>query len=60
MARRNTLAPGLVAALLVVLGIVVGLPVNVVSDYLPENVTACRPVWIGGLAATSLLIVALT
>lgn len=60
MARRRTLAPGLAAALLVVLGIVVGLPVNVVSDYLPENVTANRPVWIGGLAATGLLIVALT
>ncbi|MFC6084101.1 NB-ARC domain-containing protein [Sphaerisporangium aureirubrum] len=60
MARRKTLAPGLVAALLVVLGILVGLPVNVVSDYLPESVTASRPAWIGGLAATALLIVVLT
>ncbi|MGW3349242.1 NB-ARC domain-containing protein [Nonomuraea rubra] len=56
----QTLAPALVAALLVVLGIMVGLPVNVVSDYLPDNVTAYRSAWIGGLVGTALLIVALT
>ncbi|WP_431906738.1 NB-ARC domain-containing protein [Nonomuraea jabiensis] len=60
MARRRTLAPAVVTALLVVLGIVIGLPVNVVSDYLPDNVTANRPAWIAGLAGAAVLIVALT
>ncbi|MGS2642399.1 NB-ARC domain-containing protein [Streptosporangium sp. G12] len=45
---------------LVVLGIVIGLPVNVVSDYLPDNVTGNRPAWIAGLAGAVLLVVALT
>jgi WD40 repeat protein len=60
MARRRTLAPALVTALLVVLGIMIGLPVNVVSDYLPDDVTANRPAWIAGLAGAAVLIVALT
>ncbi|MET9243242.1 NB-ARC domain-containing protein [Nonomuraea sp. NPDC003709] len=60
MARRRTLAPALVTALLVVLGILIGLPVNVVSDYLPDEVTANRPAWIAGLAGAVVLIVALT
>ncbi|MFD8564784.1 NB-ARC domain-containing protein [Streptosporangium canum] len=47
-------------ALLVVLGIVIGLPINVVSDYLPDNVTANRPAWIASLAGAVVLIVALT
>lgn len=60
MARRRTLAPAVVTALLVVLGVVIGLPVNVVSDYLPENITANRFAWIAGLSGVVVLIVALT
>jgi hypothetical protein len=50
---RNSL-PGLVAVILALLVVVIAVPLNVVSGYLPGAVTAHRLLWIG-LAATGLL-----
>jgi hypothetical protein len=47
--RRNLL-PGLLAGLAALLGILVAIPVTVVSGYLPAAVTRHRPLWIGLLA----------
>ncbi|MEV1242742.1 NB-ARC domain-containing protein [Nonomuraea sp. NPDC049750] len=42
------------------LGIVIGLPVNVVSDYLPAAVVGYKGIWIAGLLILALLIGCLT
>ncbi|MEV4576546.1 NB-ARC domain-containing protein [Nonomuraea jabiensis] len=60
MTRRRVFASNTAAGVLVLLGIAIGLPVNVVSDYLPPSVTSARGLWITGLVGTAGLIVALT
>jgi len=57
---RRSLLPGLLAGLLALLGILIAIPVTVVSGYLPAAVTSHRPVWIGLLAAGAAVIAALT
>jgi WD40 repeat protein len=58
--RGGRLAGGLVAALLAVAVVAVGIPLNVVTTYLPAGVTGHRPLWVGLLAGGGLVIVALT
>jgi NB-ARC domain len=60
MRGRRSLLPGLLAGLLALLGILIAIPVNVVSGYFPAAVTSHRPVWIGLLAALLAVIVVLT
>jgi hypothetical protein len=50
----------LLAGLLVLLGIVIAIPLNVVSTYFPAAVTSHRPLWIGLAGGGALVIVALT
>lgn len=54
--REGRLAGGLVAALVIVIGI----PLNVVSSYFPAAVTGHRLVWIGFLAGGIAVVAALT
>lgn len=58
--RRRRRAEGLLAALLVLLGIAVGLPLNVVGTYFPPWVTSLRALWVGLLIGVALLIVLLS
>ncbi|MFC3980058.1 NB-ARC domain-containing protein, partial [Streptosporangium jomthongense] len=66
MARRNSResrnkhAAEAATGTLVVLTIAVGLPVNVVSDYLPSMVTDHHTIWITGLVVVSFVAVLLT
>ncbi|MFG1682761.1 NB-ARC domain-containing protein [Nonomuraea sp. NPDC049269] len=59
MARRR-FASAVVAGLLGVVAIGVGLPVNVVSEYIPAEVQNNRPLWIGALAVAALVTMGLT
>ena len=60
MRGRRRLLPGLLAGFLALLGILIAIPVTVVSGYLPAAVTGHRPVWIGLLAGGAAVIAALT
>ena len=60
MRGRGNLVPGLLAATAAVLGILVAIPVNVVSSYLPASVTGHRLAWVAGLAAAVVVIAVLT
>ena len=57
---RRSLYSGLVAGLLVLLGITIAIPVNVISGYLPSAVTGHRPLWIGVAGGGISVIVVLT
>jgi NB-ARC domain/Phage integrase family len=57
---RRSLLPGLLAGLLTLLGILIAIPVTVVSGYLPAAVTGHRLVWIALLAVGATAIAALT
>ena len=60
MRGRENLLVGLGAALLALLGIIIAIPVTVVTGYLPAAVTSHRLLWIGLLAGGAVLIAALT
>ena len=60
MHGRKDLVRGLVAGLVVLLGIAIAIPVNVVTNYLPATVTGHRVVWIGLLAGAALVVMVLT
>jgi WD40 repeat protein len=57
--RRNLLGR-LLAGLLVLLGIAVAIPINVVSGYFPAAATGYRPLWIGLSSVGAVVIIALT
>jgi hypothetical protein len=57
---RRMLLPGLLAGLLALLGILIAIPVTVVSGDFATTVTRHRPVWIGLLAGGAVAIAALT
>jgi hypothetical protein len=54
--RRWNLVPGLVAALVALLGVAVAVPLTVVASYLPPTVVRNRPLWIGLLAGLAIAI----
>jgi WD40 repeat protein len=58
--NRRSLIGGSVAGLLVLFGVLAGIPVNVVSGYLPGAVTGHRVLWIVLLAGASSAMVGLT
>ncbi|WP_371781688.1 NB-ARC domain-containing protein [Streptosporangium subroseum] len=60
MTRRKKRAADTATGMLVVLTIAVGLPVNVVSDYLPSVLTDHKAAWIAGLATVTVAAVWLT
>lgn len=60
MRNRRSWIGGLVAGLLVLFGVLAGIPVNVVSGYLPGAVTGHRMLWIVLLGVASLAMVSLT
>ena len=60
MRGRRNLLPGLLAGLVALLGIVIAIPLNVVSGYFPAAVITRRPLWIALAAVLALTIVALT
>ncbi|WP_188193644.1 NB-ARC domain-containing protein [Nonomuraea sp. SYSU D8015] len=60
MARPKNRLPGLLLVLVSLLGVLVGLPVNVVSTYLPAAVVSYKVVWVAGLALLALAISSLT
>ena len=60
MRRRRSLATGLVAALLALLGIVIAIAEGVITAGLPRSVTGDLPLWIGVAIGVSAVIAALT
>ncbi|MGW5261948.1 NB-ARC domain-containing protein, partial [Microbispora sp. NPDC004025] len=61
MARqKKRAADAAIGMLVVLLGIAVGLPVNVVSDYLPPSVTGHKVAWIIGLVVVTAMVAFLT
>lgn len=60
MRYRGNLLRGSVAGLLVLLGVLVAIPVNVISGYFPRTVTGHRALWIGLLTGAALVMVGLT
>jgi WD40 repeat protein len=57
---RGNLLRGSVAGLLVLLGVLVAVPVNVISGYLPSTVTGHRAWWIGLLIGAASMMAVLT
>ncbi|MEU4223896.1 NB-ARC domain-containing protein [Nonomuraea sp. NPDC026600] len=60
MVRPKNRLPSLLLVVATLLGIVIGLPVNVVSDYLPAVVVGYKGAWIAGLLILTLVIGCLT
>jgi WD40 repeat protein len=53
---RGNLLGGLLAGLVVLLGMAIAIPLNVVSGYFPATVTGHRPLWIGVACGCALAI----
>lgn len=60
MVRSKGGISGILLVLASLLGILIGLPVNVVSDYLPDAVVSHKAAWITGLVLLSLVLGSLT
>ncbi|WP_433514614.1 NB-ARC domain-containing protein [Nonomuraea sp. CA-143628] len=60
MVRPKNRLPSLLLVVATLLGIMIGLPVNVVSDYLPAAVVGYKGIWIAGLLILALAIGCLT
>lgn len=60
MIRPKNRLPGLLLVVATLLSLVIGLPVNVVSDYLPAAVVGHKGVWIASLLILALVIGCLT
>jgi hypothetical protein len=57
--RKWRFSPGLIAALIAIVTILVAIPVTVVSGYIPATVTDHKPAWIAGLVGLLAVVVVL-